>query len=155
MRRHEVPFLALAACVAALGAAGCGGSDESTWVGPPPAAADGSVPVEGFVAYQDSVDEAWERSAVLVAARFLNLGEVTANKSVRSSNNTGDSNEQTVTVELEGLLEGAARGELWTLTLEPEGDRLRLASAMRVQRCQVGRGHEDFSPEPCAEPDES
>jgi hypothetical protein len=155
VRRAEIPLLAIAACVAALAAAGCGGSDESTWTGPPPAADDGSVPVEGFVAYQDSVDEAWERSAVLVAARFLNLGEVTANKSVRSSNETDDSTEQTVTVELEGLHDGTARDERWTLTLEPAGETLRLASATRVQRCLAGGGHEDFSPELCAEPDES
>jgi hypothetical protein len=54
-----------------------------------------------------------------------------------------------VTVTFDGLLDGSVRAERWRLVLEPEDGGYLLASAVRTLRCQPGRGHEDFTPEPC------
>jgi hypothetical protein len=41
------------------------------------------------------------------------------------------------------------RAERWTLELEQSGNTYRPTSARRDLRCQLGRGHEGFEPEPC------
>ncbi len=132
-------------------ASGCSGNDERVWSGPPQPAADGSVSVAEFAAYQEAVDEAWERSAVLVAAQFTAVGETRAtSKGIRASSSEEGTGPETVTVTFDGLLDDSVRAERWTLELEPSGSVYRLVSARLERRCQPGRGHEEFSPEPCA-----
>lgn len=142
-------FAALVASVAAL--AGCGGGDgERVWAGPPEPGADGAAAVDGFAAFQDEVDEPWERSAAMAAAEFLRLDGRTAQRTTiegtASAEGTGP---QTVVVTLDGLLDDSVRAERWTLGFEPDGGGFRLTSARRDLRCQPGRGHEDFAPGPC------
>jgi hypothetical protein len=147
-----VRVLAYAACVlAATALASCGTDTEKpAWAGPPDPAADGTVSVDDFTAYLDDVDERWEGSAAMAAAEFLRLDMRTATTTTiegrASAEGTGP---ETVAVTLDGLLDDSVRAERWTLTFEPEGDGFRLTSAAWAQRCQTGRGHEDFSPEPC------
>ncbi len=50
---------------------------------------------------------------------------------------------------LDGLPDESVQSERWRLEFEAVGDGFRLAAANRALRCQVGRGREDFSPEPC------
>jgi hypothetical protein len=145
-----------AACAALslllLVSAGCdGGSDEAArWAGPPDPAEDGSVSVTEFAEHQEDVDEPWERSAETAAAEFLRLDErqVVRTTIVGRSDAEGFG-PRAVTVTLDGLLDDSVRAERWLLVFEPENGTYNLTSAVRTLRCQPGRGHDDFSAEPC------
>jgi hypothetical protein len=138
-------LLALAACD------GNGdGNGDAAWAGPPEPAADGSVSVVEFAEYQDGLDERWEASAELTAAEFLRLDARTAVRTTIAGAGVGEgAGARTVTVTFDGLLDDSVRAERWTLVFEPEDGGYRLASAVRTLRCQPGRGHDDFTPEPC------
>jgi hypothetical protein len=141
-----------ALCLTFVALAGCSadGGGEDEWTGPPEPAADGSVAVDGFADYQDGVDELWERSAELAAAEFLRLEERTAVRTTIAGRSEGEGGgPRGVTVTLDGLLDDSVRAERWLLLFEPEGETYALGSAVRTLRCQPGRGHEDFSAEPC------
>ncbi len=141
-------YAALLSAAAAL--AGCGGSDESSWVGPPAPAADGTVAIEGFAAYQADVDEPWEGSAAMAAAEFLRLDQRTAARtSIEGAASAEGGGPETVVVTLDGLFDDSIRAERWALTFEPDGETYRLTEAKWGQRCQPGRGHQEFSPESC------
>ena len=143
-------LLAYAATLVALvGLAGCGG--DAPDVAAPVKEPDGSASVDEFVDYAKAVDEDWERSPVMAAGEFLHLDERTAARitveGVASPEGTGP---QTVTVTLDGLLDDSVRTERWVLTFVPDDEVYRLTGANWSQRCQVGRGHQDFSPQLCA-----
>ncbi len=130
--------------------AGCGGSDESSWAGPPDPATDGTVAVDDFAAYQEDVDEPWAGSAAMAAAEFLRLDErKAAETSIEGTASAEGAGPETVAVTLDGLFDDSIRTERWTLTFEPDGETYRLTDAKWAQRCQPGRGHQDFSPELC------
>ena len=139
-----------ASLLSGLALAGCGGGDEASWSGPPDPATDGTVAVDDFAAYQEDVDEPWEGSAAMAAAEFLRLDERTAARTsiegMASAEGTGP---ETVVVTLDGLLDDSIRAGRWTLMFEPDGETYRLTEAKWAQRCQPGRGHQQFSPEPC------
>jgi hypothetical protein len=150
-----VRLLACAALlVTAAALAGCTGDEvdvELVWAGPPAADAGGVVSVAGFGTYQDEVDEPWERSAAMAAAEFLRLDERTAATTTiegiaESPEGTGP---QIVTVTLDGLADDSVRAERWRLGFDERGDVYVLTAALREQRCQPGRGHRDYAPEPC------
>jgi hypothetical protein len=143
----------VAVVLCALALAGCSkdGDDEAAaWAGPPDPAADGTVAVDGFQEYADGVDERWERSPAMAAAEFLRLDEQQATRTTiagtASPEGTGP---ETVVVTLDGLQDDSVRAERWTLTFTPEGEIYELTAAEWAQRCQPGRGHQDFTPEPC------
>jgi hypothetical protein len=149
------PLTYAATSLVVLALAGCGGSDvdvELVWAGPPEAGEAGGVSVDGFASFQGSVDEAWERSPAMAAGEFLRLDERTAARTtIDAQAETGEgTGTQTVIVTLDGLPDDSVRAERWTLGFEPEGEIYVLAAALREQRCQPGRGHQDFSAEPCA-----
>jgi hypothetical protein len=142
-------YAALLLSVVAL--TGCGGGDDkSAWNGPPGPTTDGRVAIDGFTAYAVDVDEPWEGSAAMAAAEFLRLDRRTAVRTTidghASPEGTGP---ELVTVTLDGLLDDSVRAERWVLTFSEEGDIYTLTGARRIQRCQPGRGHQAFSPEPC------
>jgi hypothetical protein len=129
----------------------CGADGEhAAWGGPPDPSADGTVAVDGFGEHAESVDEPWERSAVMAAAEFLRLDETTAARtSIEGQAGPEGGGPETVVVTLDGLADDSVRAERWTLSFEPEDDAYRLTEASWAQQCQPGRGHEDFTPEPC------
>lgn len=139
--------------VAGLIAAGCG-SDvdvELVWAGPPDAASGGVVSTQGFSAFQQEVDEDWERSPALAAGVFLRLDE---RKAVRITIDAKAGPEggggQIVTVTLDGIADDSVRTERWTLGFEEAPDDVyALTGALRELRCQEGRGHQDFNGEAC------
>jgi hypothetical protein len=133
-------------------AAGCGGDgDSAAWEGPQrPFGTDGTIPVGDFNAYADDVDEPWERSPVLLAGEFLRLDRSQATRTTVESAAPGEATETaTVTATLGGLQDDSIAAERYVLALERDGEVWRLSSAMWVQSCHPGRGHEDFSPAPC------
>lgn len=145
-------LVAYAAVALALAAAtGCDGNgDGASWGGPPDPGADGSVPVEDFAAYQEDVDESWERSAEGVAVEFLRLDERTSTRTTIRGQSAGEGEgPRAVTVTLDGLFDDSVRAERWVLVLQPGADGYTLESALRTLRCHPGRGHGNFTPEPC------
>ena len=120
-----------------------------TWTGiaePPPA--DGSLPVEEFNAYAESLDEPWERDIALVTAEFVQREEMETG----SSSYQGTSNGRTATTSLllDGLSDDSVRARRYDLNLSRRPDGTwRIRSARWSQRCQPGRGHQDFTPELC------
>ena len=135
-------YLAVSALVFALGVAACGGRDEAApaaWSGPSfPYPADGVLPVGDFRAYADSVDADWERDPAALAHEYTRAhdGDVSVDGT-------------RVTVVRDGLEDDSVRAERFTLQLAREGDVWALVSARRDQRCQEGRGHQQFGPELC------
>jgi hypothetical protein len=130
--------------------AGCGKSDTATWAGPPDPGSNGAVAVEDFAAHQQDVDERWEGSAAMAAAEFLRLDERTAaTTTIEGRASAEGAGPETVTVTLDGILDDSVRTERWTLTFEPDGESYVLTEAAWAQRCQPGRGHQNFSSELC------
>ena len=146
-------FLACAASLfVSLVLAACGSdvSVELVWGGPPEPEASGVVSVDGFAAYQQEVDEHWERSAAMAATEFLRLDERTATRTtIEGKASAEGSGPQTVIVTLDGLLDDSIRAERWTLGFEEAAGVYTLTAALREQRCQPGRGHQDFSADDC------
>ena len=138
---------------ASLLLAGCG-SDvdvDLVWGGPPDAAVGGAVSTDGFSAFQQEVDEEWERSPAMAAAVFLRLDE---RRAVRTTIDAEAGPEggggQTVVVTLDGIPDDSVRTERWTLGFEEAGDGgYALTGALRELRCREGRGHQDFAGEVC------
>jgi hypothetical protein len=145
-------YAALALSVLALALAGCGedGNGETAWSGPPDPAADGTVTVDGFADYAQGVEEHWEGSAVMTAAEFLRLDQQTATRTtIAGAASAEGAGPEVVVVTLDGLLDDSVRAQRWTLTFEPADEVYELTEAQWAQRCQPGRGHESFTPEPC------
>jgi hypothetical protein len=141
-----------ALCLIFVALAGCSGDggDEDVWAGPPDPAADGTVAVDGFTAHQEQVAERWEGSAAMAAAEFLRLDERTATRTtIAGTAQAEGSGPETVVVTLDGLLDDSVRAERWTLQFEQGGESYLLTAAQWAQRCQAGRGHQDFTAEPC------
>jgi hypothetical protein len=133
-------------------AAGCGGDGESaSWDGPQrPFAADGTVPVRDFNAYAGEVDEPWERSPALLAGRFLRLDQSQATQTSIDARAQGEGTETAnVSVTQRGLLDDSVAAERYVLGLQRDGEVWRLSSAIWMQSCRSGRGHEEFSPADC------
>ena len=146
---YAAVFLSLVA-LAGCDGNGNGNGNGDAWSGPPEPAADGSVSVGEFAEYRDGVDERWERAAELTAAEFLRLDERTAVRTTIAGVGVGEgAGPRTVTVTFDGLLDDSVRAERWTLVFQPEDEGYRLDSAVRTLRCHPGRGHDDFTPEPC------
>jgi hypothetical protein len=140
--------------LAALALAGCGDdvAVELVWGGPPDPAPGGAVSTDGFAAFQQEVDEEWERSPAMAAAVFLRLDERTARSTtIDAQAGPEGGGDQTVVVTLDGLADDSVRTERWTLGFEEGDDGVyALTGALRELRCHEGRGHEDFAGEACA-----
>jgi len=145
-------FASAAFALSALALSGCG-SDvavDFVWAGPPDAGAGGVVSVDGFAAFEREVDEHWEGSAAMAAGEFLRLDERTAVRTtIESKASAEGTGPQTVVVTLDGLLDDSVRAERWTLGFEESDGVHTLTVALREQRCQPGRGHQDFSADDC------
>jgi hypothetical protein len=169
-------MLRTVAVLAVLVAAGCGGDDEAaetvtvagtvtvtvtepapgatttaapgTWTRPPDPADDGTIAVEEFNAFAESVEEPWERDIALVTEEFVQRDTIEA----ANTSYQGNANDDTAitSLVLDGLFDDSVRAWRYDLTLSRRPDGTwRVDSARWGQRCQRGRGHQAFTAEPC------
>ena len=141
--------VALLGIVAATLAAGCGGDGGTSvvWEGPPrPLAENGALPSDGFNAYLEATEQPWEASVTAVATAYALPLAGDASSVQTASAPEGAS---PVTVTIGGVLDDSVAELRLTLTLERNDDRWTATEATWAQRCRPGRGHQDFSPEPC------
>jgi hypothetical protein len=149
-------------------ASGCGGEKETVTVTvtvtettpapaptlPPrlpfPLPEDGTLPVEDFNAYTESVDYPWERSLSALTDAYVEGGAGdTLQRSFRSRPSDEEGTSATATLTL-GLLDDSVQSQRYRLELSRrEDDTWTIESASWSQRCHEGRGHQDFSPELC------
>ena len=110
--------------------------------------ASGRLPVDAFNDHAESVDEPWERDLTQLANRFLALREQEGGSRSVQGTSTGDSGN--VSVLIDGLGDDSVRARRYELALTRRADgSWRIDSARWAQRCHEGRGHQDFSPQPC------
>ena len=155
MRMPAVTAITLAAA-AALALAGCGdsGSDEAAaphWDGPPRADASGHMPVSGFNDYLEGDGKVFARSPTAATAEFLALDRASPTVSTVEATSPGEvRNFSEVVATLTGLQDDSVRDARYTLEYQRNADgEWRLRAADYAQRCQQGRGHQNFSPQNC------
>jgi len=146
--------LAVAAAALALGGCGDSGEGETSephWSGPPRADASGHVPVSGFNDYLAGDGAVFARSPTAASAEFLALDRPRAAVSTVQATSPGEvQNFSEVVATLTGLQDDSVRDARYTLEYQRNADgNWRLRAADYAQRCQAGRGHQDFSPKNC------
>jgi len=138
---------------AALAFSGCGssGGGKSEWSGPPKAGASGAVPIAAFNDFLAGDGEEFAGSPIAAVTEFLGLDKSTAAViTVRSTSPGEVRNFSEVVATLEGLLDDSVRAARYTVELQRnQAQQWRLRAADWAQRCQAGRGHQDFAPKPC------
>lgn len=143
--------LLLAAAVLAL--AGCGSSStpSAEWNGPPRAKPNGTLDVAEFNDFLAKGGEDFANSPIAAVAEFLGLSQSTASYTKVESTSPGEvRNVAEVVATLQGLLDDSVRDARYTVELkQDESGMWRLHAADWAQRCQSGRGHQDFSAKPC------
>ena len=118
---------------------------------PAPLPAEGTLPVDDFNAYTESIDEPWERNLAELTDAFVEAG-AGGDASSRSfqATTSGDGETASASLTLEGLFDDSVRAERYELELSGRDDGTwKVESATWSQRCQPGRGHQTFSPAPC------
>jgi hypothetical protein len=136
--------------------AGCGGSggDEAApdWTGIPKANAAGQIPVDDYNDFLAGDGQVFARSPTAATTEFLGLDKTTATVSTVEATSPGEvRNFSEVVATLTGLQDDSVRDARYTLEFqkdEASGD-WRLRAADYAQRCQQGRGHQDYSPANC------
>lgn len=163
----------LPALLAVLVASACTGGDESTTAEtvvrtvtttitettqtttPPrlpfPLPADGTLSVDAFNAYAESIDEPWERDLTALTDAFVEAGASEATQRSFQATSSGEGGASaSASLTLEGLLDDSVRAERYDLELSRRADGTwKIESASWAQRCQPGRGHQAFTPAPC------
>ena len=134
---------------------GCGSSDktavstkvEPAWSGVPASGASQSV-VEAFNTYLTK--RKGPASPTELALEFVRSDRTQAARSSTNAQSSPEGGGPTrVTVVQEGLADDSVRAIQDVLNFVPSGDKWRLESAVRKQRCQPGRGHQDFAASDC------
>ena len=120
-----------------------------TWTGlPQPLPAGGELPVDAFNAYAESVDEPWERDVRRTVDEYVGFEQGDAANVAYQSASNGPSTNATLT--LDGLFDDSVRSLRYDLVLSRRQDGTwQIDSASWAQRCQEGRGHQNFSSELC------
>ena len=152
-----VPLRSLAIAAAAVALGGCGGDskggDEAAphWDGPPRADASGHIPVSGFNDYLQGDGKIFARSPTAATAEFLVLDRASPMVSTVEATSPGEvRNFSEVVATLTGLQDDSVRDARYTLEFQKNGaGEWRVRAADYAQRCQQGRGHQDFSPADC------
>jgi TonB family protein len=96
-------------------------------------------------------DSAWAKAPATIAIEFVGGADCQCTRfSVEVGNQPERFDESEVTVTRDGFLDDSIGGDRHRLSMRRGGDGIwRLASATVAWRCQSGRGHEGYSPDPC------
>ena len=107
--------------------------------------------VSGFNDLLDDERPPAGESPFSAAAEFLRLDRSNAGTtSLASRVGSEGAGPATVVATLDRLPDDSVRAERYVVVLDRQEDGTwRLRSAVRTQRCRPGRGHQDFSVEPC------
>jgi hypothetical protein len=126
---------------------------SAVWGQPPDVnLSSGTVSIDEFNVFLEAADPSWAHSPLRATLEFLLLDEPDAQATTVEietvSPEGGD--EASVTVIKDGLADDSVGAIRFVLDFKRQGDgSWRLRSAKWAQRCQVGRGHQDFSTELC------
>jgi hypothetical protein len=144
-------LLLLAGVLTLAGCGSSGGGDKASWSGPPKARADGHVEIAGFNTFLAGDGKEFSASPIAAVTEFLRLDESTASAiTVRATSPGEVRNFSEVVASLDGLLDDSVRATRYTVELQRnDANEWRLRATDWAQRCQAGRGHQDFSPRPC------
>ena len=141
-----------------LALAGCGGSSNGTaappaWTPTPKPDGAGHIPVAGYNDFLAGDGKVFARSPTAASAEFLGLDKTSAMVSTVQATSPGEvRNFSEVVATLTGLQDDSVRDARYTLEFQKDkasGD-WRLRAADYAQRCQPGRGHQDYSPKLCS-----
>jgi hypothetical protein len=106
------------------------------------------MPVKAFNAYLET--RSGPSSPSILALEFARVDKThPARMSSEEQASPEGGGPTTVTVTLDGLADDSVRAVRYVLHFEPAGAEWRLRSANWAQRCQAGRGHEDFGASDC------
>jgi hypothetical protein len=108
--------------------------------------------VATFNAYLESAEPTWANSPLRTALEYLVVDQPKALTTtvVMETFPPEGANEAVVTFTEDGLADDSAGAVRYVLELGRQSDgRWRLRSGSWSQRCQPGRGHQDFTPENC------
>jgi hypothetical protein len=153
MRLRLQPLVIL--LFASLVFSGCGSSDkkavstqaEPVWSGVPITGVNQKL-VEAFNAYLTKRDG--PASPTQLALEFVRADRTQAARTTtRAQSSPEGGGPTTVAVVQDGLADDSVRATQYVLGFLPAGRKWRLESAVRAQRCQPGRGHQNFTPGEC------
>ncbi|MBW3614178.1 MAG: hypothetical protein KY439_02585 [Actinobacteria bacterium] len=125
-------------------------TDDPRWAPPLQSSAPGTVPIEAINRFLHEHRPPWAASPERAAAALL--GDLDRGEgATRSTETTRRGAEVVVTVIDEGLPDDSLRSQRYRFTFTPRVRRgsLQLVSADIDWRCREGRGHQEFSTEPC------
>jgi hypothetical protein len=92
----------------------------------------------------------WPASPTGLALEFLRADRTQATRTTTGARSSPEGGgPTTVTVVQDGLADDSVRATRAVLRFIPSGKDWRLKSAVRTQRCQPGRGHQNFSAGDC------
>jgi hypothetical protein len=143
----------LAIGLAVLALTGCGSSNTpaSQWDSEVNAGPGGKLDVTEYNDFLAKDGEVFATSPIAVVTEFLRLDTVDALKTTVDATRPGESRDQaTVVVTLDGLLDDSIRSARYDIGVHRDATQLwSLTDARLTVRCHAGRGHPDFSAEPC------
>ena len=104
--------------------------------------------VEAFNAYL--MKRKADASPTQLALEFVRADRTQAARTTtRAQSSPEGGGPTTVAVVQDGLADDSVRATQYVLGFTPAGKKWRLVSAVRAQRCQPGRGHQNFAPGQC------
>jgi hypothetical protein len=149
---NRLLLLAVVAVLAGCGSSGDDGSGQAAdWPGPPKANANGSVEFAGFNEFLAGDGKEFAKSPITAVTEFLALDETSAAVTTLRATSPGEvRNFSEVSATLDGLLDDSVRAARYTVEMQRnDANEWRVRAVDWAQQCQQGRGHQEFSPQPC------
>jgi hypothetical protein len=143
--------LVLSALVLLLAGCGSKSAPKAGWSGPLEQKADGTLAIAGFNEFLTGDGQEFARSPIAAVTEFLGLDKSSAAVIEINATSPGEvRNYSEVVATLDGLLDDSVRAARYTVELHRDAQQVwSLRAGDWAQRCQSGRGHQNFSAKPC------